>query len=272
MTGSREMRVARWLVAMAVSSLMPGGVVAMTLRPVGDATAHSAMGAAQVVLAGGEKVATTPDLPNPTGGGAGFGGTSSDLPIYGAASVANSGTYQVVAEAGDGPGATLCVTYAYTASRNVTISGGVSSVGTAIGGASGTWSNDYTTQPVQAALDAPAALRVQRAGGPLETLFSVGPIVEVHTATATPLSLARTGSFVVRPGDEIQLDLRAGVVGRGEIGSTTNSFVQYQIAFGRCVVAPVPMLSPAANAAVAALLLLLALGAMAWRRRPVGRR
>lgn len=246
----------------------PDPSLAVKLVPRGEPPAADQQGAAVVVLPDAAKVTTVPPLPPVTGGGAGFGGTASGLPVIGAASVSLNATYDVVAEPGDPSGARLCLSYALEADRFVTITGtGASSVGTAIGGIAG-YTQDFTTQPVQIGLASPLQLRVQRESGPLEVVMSVGPIAEVHTSTVPLADYGQAGTFVVRAGDSVQVEMRAGVVGRGEDGSTTNSFVRTQLRFVdlNChnAPAPVPSLAPLALGALSALLVLA--GLLARRR------
>lgn len=238
---------------------------ALTLEASG-AVRSDGTGAATVVLPSREKV-SVPGLPSVAGGGVGFGGTATSQPISGAATVLHADTYTAVAEPGDAPGAELCLGFTYTATRTVAITSGVVSIGQVLGGSAG-YTFDFTTQPVQIGLTSPLQVRVQRATGPLDVLLSIAPIVEVHTATAPDWTLNHAGTFAVRAGDVIEIDMRVGVAGRGEVGGAANSFLSHRLEFQNrgCPVA-VPALAPPMNALLAALLLAVALMTMAaWRR------
>ena len=192
------------------------------------------------------------DAQNPRGGGG----------IVGA-----HNTFNVIAQAGDAPGASLCVKYRVDASASGTVTTAPGNVDGGIADPDG-FSVVAGGLPPAVTAPTPLQLTVTPSAGPVRVIFSEPPATFTST-TGDSVSISRTGRFAAFAGDIIRFDIGVGASSRANApNGAATSQAQYSYAFSECAVAAVPTLSTPLLAGLALLLAALtAFGARLGRRQ-----
>lgn len=269
--GGRE--TSRRTVACCVAALAlaaSGGVHAVRLQSGGDVKMELVNGVRTDTATAAPKV-SSPDLPSNLQASA-----SQSVGSGGSGSNAFSPTFdpiQVVADPGDGAGATLCVAYVMREAVEATVTAPTGSAASGVGGSVG-FLLDSTVAPASATVPNPATLIVTPLVGPIRTVVSAPPLVVATTGATQSDKFSKRGSFLVSAGDVITLDVTLGEANRGELpagASKASASVQVILNAG-CTAPSIPALSAPGQWALSVLILLLAIGALSQGRRRRGAR
>jgi len=258
------------LLVLALASIACHGVSALKLEVLEDRSVEIRDGV--ITRPDGTKV-SSPDLPFFVGQSA--SAATAPPPIVAAGSATFSGsllsTLAVVADPGDAPDASLCISFRYTS----TITGRVIAATGGIAAASGGGSAilvDASVLPVTAAALNPASVVVIPTVGPARTIFSRGPLSIASTGAEQSATQQAQGAFLVRAGDTIDYSLGVGYAIRAEptTGAATanaSQSLQMDASPSACAAQAVPGLSIPALVLLAALLVG-SYAAVNRRRRP----
>lgn len=175
-------------------------------------------------------------------------------------------TFTVVADPGDPPDVSVCLTYDFTGDASATVNVPTGSVA---GGSGGTAGFAVSVGPPAAVTaPSPATLTVTPAVGPVRTLFSL-PGQTFATTSAQSIQLKASGGFRAIPGDVIAIESTFGVA---EFVNSPAGAAQGQarstFKLDACKVEVVPTLSGPPSAMLLVLLVLAAsLASTTLRRR-----
>jgi hypothetical protein len=254
---SRRLRLAGMVVA-ALMAAAPQAAFALS------ASVHATTSDRRdgVVVGGPEVKVSSTDLPLNQDAVQGFGPV---VPSGGSAG-ASQGTIQFqaqatfVADPGDAPNATMCVSYRFFANVAASVDSATASVAGGIGSPTGA-SSDSSTQPVTVTIPNPVTLTRTPLVGPVQTLFTAPPKTFATSSGAGNVSINQVGTFQALAGDIVDFAMTTQVVARAEppAGSATISSSQAHFSLQACRDQPVPALSDAGVRWLAVLVMLTAL-------------
>ncbi len=258
----------RRVLACAIATLAlaaAGAAQAVRLQSGGDVTIELVNGVRTDTAAAAPKV-SSPDLPTTfqasSSQSVGPGGTGNN------AFAPEMNPVQVVADPGDGAGASLCVAFFVRETVSASVSSPNGSAASGVGGSTG-FLVDSSSPPASVTVPNPATLIVTPLVGPIRTVLSAPPLVVATTGAAQSDEFSKRGSFIVNPGDVITLDVSMGQANRGELpagASEASASLALRLSPG-CAPPPIPALSTPGQWGLSALVLLFAIGVLTRGRR-----